>query len=415
VKLSPNVRTVAAVLVVVFLLTTVWAAYYLYSETRSSTNGSGQAVAATYFQNADNGFTASLRPSVLYNNSTEISGGNTTLFEPITKWVNVTLVYSVLANRTAAIVLHEAFTVWLSTAVWSKSLYESSNNSSNAAAAGISLREVYDVNVGSVVALATAIDTQVGYNGAEYTLTLDPVITGTLTMSGVTQPFSSDPRFNLTFDGPLITPAGLAYATNGSVYVASPSSPSTLTHQVVPYLFLAASAAALGVSAWLVSRPLREEGIVPLDQLIAPYEEAIAETAAPPTDVTAVPIAQFADLVKIADTLGKPILRPAGGSPERPTFLVVDGTVAYSFRYPGGSSTTLGILERIQWEMIRLRSLTLDDATSADARQRLSRAIDFLRDDEEKQATQELNSVSALLTAAAKGAAEPPPPGTRPS
>jgi len=413
VKTSHRLRTIAAVLTVIFVLVSVWAAYYVYSENKSLTSPPGQNVAATYVETANNGFTASLRPSVLYNNSTQVSGGNITLFTPITNWINVTLLYSVLLNRSVAINLHEALSVQLATPVWAKPLYSHSTNVSNPETALLSLTATYDVNVAAIVALAAAIDTQVGYNGADYVLSVSPVITGSLVTGGVTQSIYSNPAFNLSFDGSVITPSGLVSSSNGSIYVPAPSSSPTPLDRDAPYLALAAALAGLGASAWLVSRPLREEGLVPLDRMIAPYEEAIAETAAPPTDATSVPVAQFADLVKIADTLGKPILRPAGGDPGRPTFFVMDGSVAYSFRYPGGSSSSLGILERIQWEMIRLRSLPLDEGIAADARKRLSRAIDFLRDGDEPGATREVTEVSALLTQSSKVEPNPSAPGSR--
>ena len=422
--LSPRTRRIAAVLVVVFVLTTVWAAYYLYAETHPAGGASSGTVVAVYSQSAVGSFAAALRPSVLYNNSTEVFGGNITLFTPITNWINASIGYTVETNRSATISLSESFDVTLSTPVWSKTLYSALNSSTLAGTTSASLTTPYAINVSSVVALANAIDSQVGYQGNAYTLSLNPLISGLVSAGGVEQSISSEPRLNFTFAGSIVTPSGLTYASSGSLVAPAPASTTSTLGMIAPYLALFGSVGGLGGSAWVATRRPTDERVPPLDELIEPYQEAIAATARAPAEAVVTPVESFPDLVKIADTLGKPILRPTADPAAPPSFLVVDGLIAYRYEYPGASAqpgpgappgalaerpeepvpteVTADLIQRLQQELPRLRGLALDRATDEAARGHVRKAIELLQLGYEVRAEAEVDALSVLLTAAAE-------------
>jgi hypothetical protein len=268
-----------------------------------------------------------------------------TLFTPITNWINVTIVSSVSANRSAAISFEEAFSVRLSTPVWSKLLFTWENDSSVPAGTLMALTTRYDVNVSSIVALASAIDNQLGYQSNSYTLTLDLFLSGSVGVPGEQQSMSFEPLVNFTFANSLITPSGLTYAFAGEMIAPSPASDSSGFVGTVPYWILAAALAGMAGSGWLASRREEPEALPPLRQLIEPYEEAIATTGTVPKTARSTEVPDFSDLVKIADTLGKPILRPTGGDPARPRLYVVDGETVYRYTYPipPGAATLTGV------------------------------------------------------------------------
>jgi len=426
VKLTSRGRRFAAVLVVVFVLTTVWAAYYLYAETHPMGESATGPTVATFTERSVGGFAAALRPSYLYNNSTEVYGGNITLFTPITNWINASVAFTLQTSRAAAIHLGETFVVVLSTPVWSKTLFTEVNQTSPTNASLETISVDYSVNVSSVVSLASAINAQLGYQGNEYTLSLDPAISGSVAVAGVEQTFADEPTLNFTFEGSLIKPSGLQYTTDGALVAPPPPAASSGVPAAVPYLALVGSVGGLGSSVWVATRRSEEEQLPPLDELIRPYEEAIVTTARAPTDVTATPVKGFADLVKIADTLGKPILRPTGPDPTRSTFFVVDGLIAYSYRYPGARGTkgpseplftaltrptfppgSAKLIRRLQRELLRLKGLPLDDETAALARERVRRAMDLIRAGNNAEAALEIDHLARVLTVAA-GLSRPP-------
>lgn len=429
-RFSRTAQRLAAVAVVGFLLTSIWAAYSLYEAAHPATSTAPRVV-ATYTELSSSGFVASLQPSYLYNNSTVLVGGNITLFSPITNWINVTTIYSIATNRTAAIDLHETFLVTLATDVWSKTLFESTNSTSATTTQVLSLSTHYPINVSQIVDLATNIDQQVGYTPAVYWLTLSPQISGALSTAGVGASVAADPVLNFSFAGTLVSPKGLSYSSNGTVDRLGLPTTSDPRDMVALSLALGASVVGVALGAWVATRP-RAEVTPPLEELIAPYLEAIAETTATPQAEVTIPVRQFPDLVKIADTLGKPILRPKERDSGRTEFLVLDAWLAYSYRYPGPSgadskppppsqprpvATPLSadaanrIVRRIQGEADRLRGLKLDEATSRDVLRRIRRAIDLVHARELLEADMEVDELCWVIDRAELRASRFPPRG----
>jgi hypothetical protein len=427
VKFSSRARLFAAILVVVFILTSIWAGYYLYAATHPSGGSSSGTTVATYAESSVGAFAAAVRPSYLYNNSTVVYGGDVMLFTPITNWINASIDYTLQTNRTVVVSLAETFSVTISTAVWSKTLFTSLNRSSSPATTSIELTTAYDVNVSAVIALVSAIDNQLGYQTFDYTLSLNPVISGSVEVSGIAQQITSQPGINFTFDGPLITPSGLVYASQGSIVAPTLSGPSSGLAGATPYLALIGSVGGLCGSTWVATRREQEERVPPLDKLIEPYEEAIAITARTPPSVAETPVATFADLVKIADTLGKPILRPMESDRARDAFIVLDGLTAFTYRYPHGgavsaesteqhspgpgpvwSPAAIVLVQRLQQEVARLYSPSVDAASAADARRRVRRAMELIRAGAEAESADEIDELARFLTAAAATSKEKP-------
>jgi hypothetical protein len=439
-RFTSRSRRIAAVLAVVFLLTTVWAVYYLDSELHP--NGpSGPGTLATYSQAEASNFSASLRPSVLYNNSTEVNGGNVTLFTPITNWINTTLVYEFSANRSVTLTMAESFTVVVATPVWSKVLYSTVNSTEPSGPTSLySFTTRFAINVSAVEALVTSIDTQLGYTAYTFTVTLAPTVFGSVDALGVREPLSFQPQLNFTFESTLIHPNGLSVSADGSVLAPAPSS-SGGSVSLLPVLAVTSSVGGVGGSLWVATRRPEEEETVPLPQLISPYEEAIAETEELPGGENGIRVGRFEDLAKIADALGKPILRPKtdpGGPAE---FRVIDGGIAYVYRYhepaPGAvltatdpatavpgvtpslpASLVLGAsssvpLQRLKEEVARLRLLPLSPELLADARALIHAAIALIRAGREREAMRNIDILSVLITNAASRRArsrtEPPP------
>jgi hypothetical protein len=414
VKFSPTVHRIAVVLTVVFVLAAIWAAYSLYAGSRTSPSSSPPAV-ATYSQATLNSFVAAVAPSYLYNNSTEVTGGNTTLFTPITKWINASLSYSLECNRTAALSVNDTFSVTLSTAVWSKTLFTSSNQSSTQAGTVATTNIQYAINVSSVVSLVKEIDAQLDYQGTGYTLSLSPIITASVEVAGIHRTVQLDPEFTFSFQGSLIQPSGLSnYSTGSLIPVGNPVTPGDPALWL-PALALIGSVGALVGSTWVATRWDNERQEPSLEQLIRPYEEAIAVIAQAPKGTPTASVATFADLVKIADTLGKPILRPAGPWEARRTFYVLDGGQAYAYQHPTvGRNPSLSeatvssppdterpaerasLVQELQRQVQRLDRLSLDATTVADVRRRARRALDLIRVGRDREAAVEIRQLSRL-------------------
>lgn len=418
---SSRGRTIASVILIVCVLSTAWAAYYLYATVHPSNGGTG-ATLATFTEETTNGFVASLSPSYLYNNSTVVYGGNVTLFTPITNWINVSSVYVLTANRSVEYWLNGSFSVVLSTPVWSKTLLTSSNQSTRGSGPVATMMNSFDANVSRIVALATAINLQIGYTGSSYTLSLVPEISGSIWSGPTMQPIAEQPRMNFTFLGSLISPSGLSYQSSGEVVGPSPGTSSGgPMATAVPLAALVTSVGGLGGSLWYVSRRRGEKVVLPLEQMIAPYEEAIAETQPVLGPSAPIRVDDFSALVKIADTLGKPILRPTGGPVAGDSeFLVLDGDVAYSYRYPGGAPATPAsapaapneaaawttppatasqrrLIRNLRQELYRLQDVPIDRRTANAIRTLTADIVDALRADDEGEAAVKVVDLTRLI------------------
>lgn len=419
---SRRSRQVAAGLVVVFLLVAVWAAYWTYAEFHPTGPSSGP-VLADYSQESYGSFVASLAPSYLYNNSTEVHGGNVTLFTPITHWINATLITTLNTNRTAALSLREEFSVLLSTAAWSKVLFLSANSTSVPAGTGVTLETQYDVNVSAVVGLVNLIDGQLDYQTTTFTLSLDPFFSGSVQIPGQQQAVSFNPLLNFTFFGSTISPSGLIFSATGTMVGPVPNDSAGLAGEIAIAILLGALV-GVGVSAWVATRREAEPALPPLNRLIEPYEEAIATTEKVPDGASTTEVADFTDLVKIADTLGKPILWPTQGDRAKSALYVIDGSTAYRYQYPANGQAVTGPgppspartrplrrwptpnAERLAQELHRqievFRNLALDDRTSLQVIRRARRAAELLEVDHEMEAEIEITELARFLSHASE-------------
>jgi hypothetical protein len=107
----------------------------------------------------------------------------------------------------------------------------------------------------------------------------------------------------------------------------------------VPYAMpVAAGSAAVWVVAALWRRSSKEGSpIENIDKMVRPFEDAILRTKTPPGGHDRIDVESWGDLVKVAESLGKPILRlygGAGGSEGR-LFYVRDGPLCYLFEFAG--------------------------------------------------------------------------------
>jgi hypothetical protein len=338
-------RWVAPVLVVAFTLTTVWAAYNVANQAAAAQGGTNRGPPLAYVGSGTITSVASLAPNDLFN-STTVTGDNVTLFVSITHWINLTVLSSVAFSSPAPASLEDQFTVSLSTPEWSKTLEQPLQRNSSANTTGLAVVDRYDLNVSLLEQMERTIDAQLNYSSPSFTLGLTSAVTLTADWGGSEQPLVFSPRLNLTFQGGLIVPKAMPAAVQGTFTgsggIPDPRGGNAMT---AAYLELAASVGALAASVWVLwtgRGPSRAPPLPSLDRLIEPYEEVIARTVEAPDAAKFLPVERWEDLVKVADTLGRPILRPASSPSDSQgsAFYVFDGTVAYVYRYPAPSEAT---------------------------------------------------------------------------
>lgn len=332
-------RRVVSVLVLVFLLLTVWAGYNVTQQAAAARTPGPSGPPIPYVGAGSYRYTASLAPNDLFN-ATNVSGTNITLFVPITHWINLTFDDNLSLGSGAAVSLLDRFTVVLATAAWAKTLFQTTQVNASAQTSEAALVDRYSLNVSRIEALVRTIDDELNYSAALFTVTLTSTVAGTVSAAGEVASVYLAPRLNLSFEEAVITPTGAPASLAGNLEdPVAGGGPGASQAVMVAYLELSGAAGALGVSLWLLWAGRRVGGaapLPPLEKLIEPYQEAIARTSTIPRSATLLPVESWEDLVKVADTLGRPILRPheSPSSPAGSEFYVFDGTIAYQYRYP---------------------------------------------------------------------------------
>ena len=380
---------------------------------------------ATFNATARNNFTAAVQPSPLFGNATQVAGGNVTLFAPITNWINATLSTTFLTNRTAAVSLHERFTVRLATPVWAKVVYSTWLNTSSPSTTGLAISAGYDANVTQLLALAASIDRQLNYTSPALTLSFVPNVTGNLTVAAVRQAVAFGPDLNFSFTGPEIVPSGLAYSSSVALYASAPlpPPPGPSLDAAIVALLAGSLGAFVGTFAWTVGRA-KPGGRGSATTVEPPRFPTLVETGPLAFVPRTVTMRDFPDLVRVANAVGKPILRPVDPDLGGNVFLVLDGEVAYAYEHrlpsplsppafegaaePESSEASgeRGIVlsqyastlhRHLRYEARRMLRLRLDPEVLAQAQDDVRRSIDALRFGTDAVAAQAIEALTELL------------------
>ncbi|HTW55638.1 MAG TPA: DUF5305 family protein, partial [Thermoplasmata archaeon] len=140
----------------------------------------------------------------------------------------------------------------------------------------------------------------------------------------------------LNFSAGQITPTHLFSSSFGAY---SPGGSDPPVAHPIPWLPISVLVAALAGAAclgYLTYRTYRRDGGPDLEAITRPFKEAIVDTSTPPPAGSRVDLPSWTDLVKVADTLGCPILRVrsgGGGAEAGALFYVLSDGLAYVYRY----------------------------------------------------------------------------------
>ena len=328
--------TLATLGVVVLVFVAAIAAYWVLLPARSSSAPSAPTL-FSYEQTGAYTYVAHLRNNTLYG-TTNLTPGNGTLFTAITSWLNLTFVYRLAGAARFDALSEVRLAVVLQSPQWSKQVEQLSLNTSVTDGPMVSAQLSVDLNVSNVTSLAGLIEKETNYFPSSYQVALDPTITTIVQYANLSEEASLAPTLLLNFTGSEILPSHLSQNQPGSFL--GPADPAaTSSPSLVPYLVLGGAALGAVVLGLVAYREGRSRRTPDLATLTRPFAEAIVETPSPPPPGPSVPVRTWEDLVKVADTLGCPILRlvPAGAAPKAGTpvqFYVLTASATYTYVHP---------------------------------------------------------------------------------
>jgi len=326
-----------SMLIVIFLaLLVVFSVYSVVYAQGLSTQTQSTVTVGTYAFQGTFSYVATLRPNDVYN-STTLNQGQGPLFVAITRTINVTYTCTISLGQPGNVNAETSYLVTLSGGVWNKTLSQSSQSNQQTGGGSAATSKSFLLNVSQTVALAKQIGTELQYASPSYLIQIKPTESGTLTEAGRTVPVYFVTPMNLTIADGVITPSGTSYFHQGNITSeAIVTYGSTDTYRIVSYVALAASLVFLGMSVYYVLRIEKKKEPLATDDigtLTRPYREVIASTTSVPPGGAQISMERWEDLVRVADTLGKPILEftDKGEGFAHYVYWVLDGYSTYVY------------------------------------------------------------------------------------
>ncbi len=338
--------TLAAITLVVCVAGAAFGGYWSFESIHAPATSAVPSF--TYTQTARFDYAAHLLPNSLYNTTT-LTPGNGTLFTAITQWVNLTFGFALLTDVPVNASLVGVVAVELTTPAWTKTLATLPVSGSVQRGTLLAGLGSYDLNVSLVGSIENTIDRQTDYSpqsfGVDLVASLSEAVQRGVETTGLA--FSSGLRLNFTAGE--IEPGDLSSVAAGAV-IADPASPaSSRLPSVAPVALLAICVVGIGIAGSFVYQDVGGRRPEDLETLTRPYREAIVEVGAPPKVSSTVPVRTWTDIVKVADTIGAPILRITrealpGASPEV-DFYVVSGATAYRYEHRAPATAPVAVPE----------------------------------------------------------------------
>jgi len=319
-----------------FVLLVVFSAYAVAYTQGLPTQSVSRVSVGTYSLQGKYDYLAVLRPNQVYNSST-LRFGQGTLFVAITKSINLTYTCTVSQSQPGDASLNVSYVVLLSGGAWNKTLATSSQSIQRSGATSTSISKSFFLNMTKIESNAKEIGSELQYSSQNYVVEVIPVVTGSVSEKQVTVPLNLLSPLNLTISKEVISASGTDYVHEGNFTAVSlATNTTTFAYRNAAYTGMAGSLTLLALSSYYVLRVEKKGKPVRKDELailMAPYAEVIAATTSLPKGETRIVMEKWEDLVKVADTLGKPILKFAdrGEGFTRYLFWVLDGETTYLY------------------------------------------------------------------------------------
>ncbi len=323
-------RWIAASSILSVLL--VFSLYGCYSFIRMPLTRYSNNVDLRYTQSADYSYTAYVKPSLLYDNRTEIGEGEP-LYTKLVEQLNVTLLYTLTQNPSPIemddIELLYGASASLSGGDWIK-IYHMASMKKEAPA----FTEIYTLNVTEIEGIVDTIGEETGARSYAYTYEIKPniILDASEGNNTIVQEFT--PIITIKFEGGQITFEGLSSSKPGSVthLETEIATWSLLGYPVevkdmrglsliasIPLAFL------LYVSMGHVLRERASRSFI--DMLSGDISDRIVEAKEPPERIekSTMRVDSMEDLARVAEEAFKPIIHHGD------VFYVLDGDMRYEF------------------------------------------------------------------------------------
>lgn len=331
------------ILLSLFALLSFFSVLTLYSTHQLSTEREIVTPLYTYEEVGTYDYTARLKPNTIYDNRTTLKPGQGVLYRQITESIDTLFTYTFQGDRPANITI--TYSIDVSLPNWRKSIYTIPVKTRNYTGTTAQFSTNFNFNIDSIEALKQTLEAETRAGVSDYNVTIRPQILTTAKTEVDTQTLnvnltSFTPTLAYTFRYDSISTSSLEYTRPGArTYTETIYLAWVMNQRYASYGFSAASFAGLAITSWAFTktRPRALKPAKPIEEIISPFQEVIAESAGEPTykgQTATITMKSLEDLIKVADWLGKPVLsyqKPKSSKSAEFTrvFYVLDGITRY--------------------------------------------------------------------------------------
>ncbi len=296
-------------------------------------------------------YTANLKSNSIYDNRTTLKPGEGILYTQITESIDTFFDYTFQGDHNANITITHNIEVSLESTHWKKSIYTTPVKTQNYTGTTAQFSTDYTFRIDSIETLRNRLEVETRTGAPNYNVTVSPHILTTAKtkidnqiLTVTVTPFT--PTLSYTFQYDHISTSSLEYTRPGArthtqrIYLAW-----VMDQRYASYGFSAASFAGLAITSWAFrkTKPHARKPAKPIEEIISPFQEVIAESAEEPQfkehslmPTTTISMKTLEDLIKVAEWLGKPVLSyQKSKRSQRATstriFYVLEGTIRYEY------------------------------------------------------------------------------------
>ena len=339
------IRGKLTILFSLFALLSLFSILALYSTHRLSTEQEIATSLYTYEQVGTYDYTAKLKPNTIYDNRPTLKPGQGILYMQIMESLDTFFNYIFQGDRPANVTITYSIDVSLESPRWRKSIYTIPVKTRNYTGTTAQFSTNFTFNIESIEALKETLEVETRTGVPDYNVTIRPEILTTAktevdnqTLAVTLTPFT--PTLAYTFRYDHISTSSLEQTRPGArTYIERIYLAWVMTQRYVSYGFSFASFAGLTITSWIFTktRPRGLKPAKPIEEIVSPFREVIAESAGEPSykgQTAIIKMKSLEGLVKVADWLGKPVLsyqKPKSSKSAKSTrvFYVLDGTTRY--------------------------------------------------------------------------------------
>jgi len=292
-------------------------------------------------------YTATLKPNTIYDNKTTLKLGEGTIYSKITDHIDVNFTYVFEGDLQANFTIKYSVYGYVETANFEKQISELPEKiiETTGTSPSLSINNIPTIDPSAIQQLVREINDERGIFESEYSLNITIIMNvEAKTSVGTVNEFFT-PTLNIEFksspsEGEIISISGLEHSETGEITETEGIyQPWVDQQRNVSYGLSIASFFGLIISAWFFIKnrsPKPPEPEKLLEEIISPYAEIIAEAQGPSGKEghskfgTAIAVKTLEDLVKIAETIEKPILH-IHKAPETHIFRIIDDATQYEF------------------------------------------------------------------------------------